>query len=167
MKANINDLIVFDEIPTDYVWNNEPIYGYVCLDAKIHYEHGWRDVLIPETTNHQKLSDDFYYDLEKDIVTKKVIDFTEKEIEVYEDNLIPLSLTPRQFRLALISIGQSIDEIDSFIDSLDDNIKNKIKVIWEYSLEYNRKDKTLIQMGKMLGLTESDLNNVFKIGSTL
>lgn len=81
MKANLNtESKTYESIPN--FWNNT--FGYDKLIHEIHYNDGWRDVVIPEKTEHQGLGD-LYFDEENDVFTYHIIDFTQEEIELYED----------------------------------------------------------------------------------
>ena len=81
MIANINNIEqVYNELPDRFVFNNTTYDGYkMCED--LHFEHGWRDVVIPTITSTQKLSQVYTLDLENNIVTKEVIEMSEEEIE--------------------------------------------------------------------------------------
>ena len=57
----------------------------------MHFEHGWRDVVIPTITETQKLSNDFI--LVDDIVTKEVIELNGLELQAIEDAKIPSSVS--------------------------------------------------------------------------
>lgn len=78
MIANLENIqIVYNEIPDTWLVYGVRIDNY--KQSEEHFRHGWREVVIPEITNLQKLSDT--YILVNDIVTKEVIDFTEEEIQ--------------------------------------------------------------------------------------
>ena len=78
MTANLENIqIVYNEIPDTWIVDGVRIDNY--KQSEEHYLHGWRNVVVPEITNLQKLSDT--YILVNDIVTKEVIDFTEEEIQ--------------------------------------------------------------------------------------
>ena len=78
MIANLENIqIVYNEIPNTWIVDGVRIDNY--KQSEEHYLHGWRNVVVPEITNLQKLSDT--YILVNDIVTKEVIDFTEEEIQ--------------------------------------------------------------------------------------
>lgn len=80
MKANLENIqIVYNKIPDTWIVDGVRIDNYKMSEN--HFEHGWREVVIPEITNLQKLSDT--YILVGDIITKEVIDFTAEEIEAY------------------------------------------------------------------------------------
>ena len=78
MIANLENIqIVYNEIPN--TWIVDGIRTDTYKQSEEHFKHGWREVVIPTITNHQRLSDE--YVLIGDIVTKEVIDFTTEEIQ--------------------------------------------------------------------------------------
>jgi hypothetical protein len=86
MIANIDNLQrVYNEIPSRYVVNGNTIDGYDKLTEN-HFADGWREVIIPEISELQRLGDEFI--LVDDIITKEVINFTDEEIEELNANKI-------------------------------------------------------------------------------
>jgi hypothetical protein len=80
----------------------------------------------------------------------------------------PETITPRQFRLILVQNGISLSSIEQAIDGIEDEeIRLKTKIEWEYSSEINRKHPSIIGFLSQFNLTESDLNEMFKIASEL
>ncbi len=79
MIANINNIEeVYNDFPDTFVFEDVTFHGYkMCKD--LHFSHGWREVVIPEISATQKLSEN--YILENDVVTKEVIEMSEAEIE--------------------------------------------------------------------------------------
>ena len=78
MVANTENIQkLYAEIPNTWTVDGVRIDNY--SQSEEHYLHGWRNVVVPEITNLQKLSDT--YILVSDIVTKEVIDFTTEEIQ--------------------------------------------------------------------------------------
>lgn len=74
----------------------------------------------------------------------------------------PTICTPRQFRLALIEFGLSLDQIQSMLESIPDNLERaKALVEWEYSIEIKREHPLINTFASQLGLTETDLDNIF------
>lgn len=78
-----------------------------------------------------------------------------------------MSVTPRQIRIALIQSGISLTAIESMIDSLPEPQKSVAKITWEYSVEFQRNNSLLVQMAPLLGLTETDVDNLFALAITL
>lgn len=161
MKANLSNIQeIFSEIPNFY----QATFNYNLLTEN-HFKDGWRDVVVPEITEYQKLSDE--YILVNDVVTKKVIDFSDDEIKVIEKAKVPQSVTNSQFRLALINSGISITEINSFIKSIA-NVKQKetLEAFFEYSNYFYRDNEELIDMTKMLELNDAQLDGLFTLANT-
>ena len=74
----------------------------------------------------------------------------------------PASCTPRQFRLALIDSGYSLDQIQIMLESIaDETERKKALVEWEYSIEIERSHPLVFTFADQLGLTETDLDNLF------
>jgi hypothetical protein len=77
MIANLIDIQkYYIEMPD--TWVVEGITTDTYSQSTDHFSHGWRQVVIPEITEYQRLGDEFV--LVGDIVTKEVIDFTVAEI---------------------------------------------------------------------------------------
>lgn len=78
MIANINNIEqVYNELPDAFVFENVTFHGYkMCED--LHFQHGWREVVIPTISSTQKLSEN--YILKNDVITKEVIEMSIEEI---------------------------------------------------------------------------------------
>lgn len=78
MKANLENIQkIYDNYPNSWVVNGIRIDNYSMSND--HYNDGWREVVIPEISELQKLSDN--YILINDIVTKEVINLNTTELE--------------------------------------------------------------------------------------
>lgn len=77
-------------------------------------------------------------------------------------NTVPsTSLTPRQFRLQLLSLGL-LDEVEARAAA------DKATSIWfEYSLDFQREHPMIEAMAVQLGLTQDDMDNFFIEASKL
>lgn len=74
----------------------------------------------------------------------------------------PTSCTPRQFRLALIDSGYSLDQIQTMLENIPDEIERKKALVeWEYSIEILRQHPLIQTFADQLGLSESDLDTLF------
>jgi hypothetical protein len=70
-------------------------------------------------------------------------------------------LSPRQARLALLNRGL-LDDVEALVAT------NRVySIYWEYALEINRYDETLILLATALGLSEEDINALFAEGVML
>jgi hypothetical protein len=92
---------------------------------------------------------------------------TGQQPEVQTTNIVPVSVSPRQFRTALVLSGFSLSDIDSFIANLPSPQKELAKIAWEYSTEIHRDNDLLTQMAPMLGFTSEQLDQLFILASTL
>lgn len=94
-------------------------------------------------------------------------DLTEYEIDARKP-IPPQTCTPRQFRLALIDLGYSLNEIDNQISLIPDDIeRNKLKVEWEYAIEIERSNKNLNLLQNVLNISESEMDNIFILANKL
>lgn len=74
----------------------------------------------------------------------------------------PSSCTPRQFRLALIDSGYSLEQIQTMLENIaDETERKKALVEWEYSIEIERMHPLVLTFADQLGLTETDMDNLF------
>lgn len=86
----------------------------------------------------------------------------------WEDpRVVPLVVTPRQMRIALVMSGISIETVEAMIDSLPEPQKSITRITWEYSTEFQRTNPLLVQMAPALGLTEAQVDQMFKLAITL
>jgi hypothetical protein len=82
--------------------------------------------------------------------------------EEYVD--VPVEVTARQFRLALIEDGVSMANVDAVIDSLpDDGTRDKARVEWEYAGGIQRTNATMLALAPALGYdTEEKIDDLFR-----
>lgn len=80
---------------------------------------------------------------------------------------VPLTVTPRQIRVALILSGISLDLIEQTINSLEEPNRSIVRVTWEYSVEFQRNNPFIVSMAPLLNLTESQVDQLFILASTL
>lgn len=92
---------------------------------------------------------------------------TGQQSEIQATNIVPVSVSPRQFKTALVLSGFNLSNIDSFIDNLPSPQKELVKIAWEYSTEFHRDNDLLTQMAPMLGFTSEQLDQLFVLASTL
>jgi len=94
------------------------------------------------------------------------------EIETVEETVqtytpVPQTVTPRQFRLALLMSGISLSTIEAMIDSLPEPDKSITRITWEYSIEFQRNNPLLNAMAPNLGFTQQQIDELFQLASTL
>lgn len=88
------------------------------------------------------------------------------EVVPREPEPVPQAVAMRQARLALLQVGK-LAAVDAAIDSLPEPDRTAAQIEWEYSQEVHR-DKSFVQMlAPALGLSESDLDNLFRVAATL
>lgn len=82
-------------------------------------------------------------------------------------NTVPLSVTPRQIRTALVLSGISLSSIEAIIDSLPSPNKEIALIAWEYSVEFQRNNPLINQLAPLLGLSSEQIDDIFILASTL
>ena len=94
--------------------------------------------------------------------------FYENNIFVAPDEvvIIPSPVTMRQARLALLSIGK-LSDVETVIDSLDEPDRSAARIEWDFSNEVHRDKAFVMQLGPALGLSDTDLDNLFIEASKL
>ena len=80
---------------------------------------------------------------------------------------VPQVVTPRQMRVALIMSGTSIASIEAMINALNEPDQSIVRTTWEYSTEFKRDNEILNSMAGSLGMTETDIDNLFILAATL
>ncbi len=82
------------------------------------------------------------------------------------DLSVPAYVTMRQARLALLTMGK-LGDVAAAIESLPSPQKEAAQIEWEYSSAIFR-DKPLVQtLGPLLGLSETELDDLFILAATL
>jgi len=84
-----------------------------------------------------------------------------EELAAVRKAMVPSSLTPRQARLALLTVGL-LDEVDTLLAG-----NKAMQIWWEYSLDIQRNHQHIVTMGGALGLTETQLDDLFIDGAKL
>lgn len=84
-----------------------------------------------------------------------------------EFNPTSQTVSPRQMRVALITNGISLQDIEDVLNSLTEPQQSIARVTWEYSIEFNRNNPILTGLAPMLGLTEQQVDDLFILASTL
>lgn len=96
-------------------------------------------------------------------LTQQEIDDMNKPTVEY----IPESVTPRQFRLALLDYNIDPDYITNFIAQLPDpDEKKRISIIWEYANSIERNDPLIEQFAQLLNVDSDTVDNIFKTAIT-
>jgi hypothetical protein len=75
---------------------------------------------------------------------------------------VPHIVTIRQAKLALLQSGL-LDAVETVMQQAD----RKTQIEWEYAHEFRRSWPALLQMQPLLNLTDEQIDNLFKLASTL
>jgi hypothetical protein len=80
---------------------------------------------------------------------------------------VPASVTRRQARQALVLAGK-FDLVQPAIDAIPNALQRKLMQIeWDDSQEFERNRPSLIAIGQAIGLTSSELDDLFRTAVTL
>ena len=89
--------------------------------------------------------------------------FIPKETEME----IPIQVTMRQARLALLQAGL-LDDIETAINSIEDEtIRKSIQIEWEYAMDIRRDWQALKLVTQQMGMTDDQLDELFLTASKL
>ena len=77
------------------------------------------------------------------------------------------SITPRQARLVLMSIGITAEMVIAAINTLSSPTKEVAMITWEYSTEFHRNNPLVSIMGQLMGKTAEQLDELWIVGLTL
>lgn len=89
-----------------------------------------------------------------------VRDLTEEEIEEQNRVPVPDSITPRQARLELLNEGL-LSQVDDAINSLESPDKERAAIEWEFAENIERDSPWINNIGKALGLTQDQIDEMF------
>jgi len=78
----------------------------------------------------------------------------------------PSVATPLQIRLALIKLGM-LEQIQNFIDELEEPAKTVVMTEWEYALEINKNSNTIQSLSSQMGLTGEQLDEIFEVAANI
>uniref|UniRef100_UPI0040470ACC hypothetical protein n=1 Tax=Aliarcobacter sp. TaxID=2321116 RepID=UPI0040470ACC len=76
---------------------------------------------------------------------------------------VPMQITARQARLALLQIGKLAD-VAAAISNLNSPIKEQVEIEWEYATDIYRNHNFIEVLGSSLGLDANALDDLFIIG---
>ena len=83
------------------------------------------------------------------------------------DALIPTSVTMRQARLALLQTGK-LAAVDAAIANIEDpSAKSVAQIEWEYAQTVDRTSPWVQSLTAALGISDAELQNLFKLAATL
>jgi hydroxyethylthiazole kinase-like sugar kinase family protein len=80
---------------------------------------------------------------------------------------VPQRVTRRQARRALLARGL-LDEVESILGNIPETFeKRAMQIDWNDATDFERSDPTLIQLATQLGLSSEDLDNLFRLASSI
>lgn len=79
---------------------------------------------------------------------------------VYKPITVPIAVTMRQARLALLEAGK-LNMIPTIINSLPSPTKEAASIEWEYSSEVQRHNGFVAQIGPALGMSSAEIDALF------
>ena len=85
----------------------------------------------------------------------------------YETPPVP-ALTRRQFRLALVTNGYNLADIELLIDQTTDDIQRQIiQIEWQDATVFERNSSSLLAMAALMGLSSAQLDTLWSQALTL
>lgn len=78
----------------------------------------------------------------------------------------PVTVTMRQARLALYAAGY-LSQIDAMIAAMPDPQKTQFSIYWNHSQTVERHNVVTVALGSALGLTETQMDNLFIAAAAL
>ena len=85
----------------------------------------------------------------------------------YETPPVP-ALTRRQFRLALVTNGYSLADIESLIAQItDDTQRQIIQIEWQDATVFERNNSSLLAIAAMMGLSSAQIDELWEQAATL
>lgn len=80
---------------------------------------------------------------------------------------VPQEVTMRQARVALISL-RLFDQVEAALAAIPDEIERKLALqTWEYSAAVERFNPLIVMLAPALGLTDQQLDDLFRLAATL
>lgn len=106
------------------------------------------------------------FDTSKEVPSANIRTAEALKAEKERELSIPKSITTRQVRLALLQIGKLADVIAA-IANLQSPMKEQVEIEWEYANEVLRTNQLIPALQQSLGLSDSDIDNMFIEASKL
>jgi len=79
----------------------------------------------------------------------------------YETPPVP-ALTRRQFRLALVTNGYSLADIETLIEQIPDEMQKQIiKIEWQDATTFTRTSPNLLTMANLMGLSSAQIDELW------
>lgn len=80
---------------------------------------------------------------------------------------VPQSLTSRQLRLQWVAEGHDLATISGAINQLPEPQKTQAQINWEFAGNFERNNELLCSVADALGISQEQLDNIFRNGSRL
>lgn len=85
----------------------------------------------------------------------------------YETPLTP-ALTRRQFRLALVTNGYNLADIETLITQIEDDMQRQIiQIEWQDAAVFERNNSSLLKMAAIMGLSSAQIDELWSQALTL
>jgi hypothetical protein len=79
----------------------------------------------------------------------------------YESPALP-TLTRRQFRLALVTNGYSLTDIEALIAQIEDDMQRQIiQIEWQDATVFERNNSSLLTMSALMGLSSAQIDELW------
>lgn len=88
------------------------------------------------------------------------------EFPVVAEDDVPASISSRQARLALAAEGL-LAQVEASISAMPDGVKESVQIEWEYATEIARNSPLVSSLGAGLSLSESEIDDLFRLAVTL
>ncbi|KGO89727.1 hypothetical protein [Flavobacterium suncheonense] len=92
---------------------------------------------------------------------------TPEEITEYNRKDVPQIVSQRQLRTQLALQGIPFSDIENAIQSLPEPDRKIAEIAWDYAVTFERYSPLLISLSGMLGLSVTDVDNIFTNASLL
>lgn len=87
--------------------------------------------------------------------------YTQKELDIIYKANVPKSISMRQARLQLLSLGL-LDDVETAITNIEDlTVKKTIQIEWEYAKDIERNSPTILLLSQAISLDDKELDNLF------
>jgi len=120
--------------------------------------------VIPTISENQKYGSQLVSQTE---VSYQIVDKTKEDLEGEETVTLTilrneLKCTPRQIRM-LLSQQNLLTKVESYINNMDEITK----IEWEYAQEIKRNHPVILSLSVILGFTETQTDDLFKLAMNL
>jgi hypothetical protein len=165
MFYNIHTGQIASTYPTSLVLSNGTLLSASTgIDIYTLAECGWYTVRTDNLEHDIALVED--ESLRSIVIDKPYVDISRTWIP--KTKYVPENISARQVRLWLISNNISLSQIDTIINSIEDtSLREKTKVEWEYAPYIERNHPLVDNLGLLLGLSSSQLDDAFIAASLL